>query len=149
YKMSALFAQIWSHAKKVMSQDILDDFENATIELDGLRMDGGVRGQGDGILRYTMVVDGEERSFETSDLSPPAALMGINYGRHIHNETNHNKYCLKYITRRTHGQEYGTGFFIADYGIYMPSREDQLAGWRGKDLHGTGYAKNDPYDDDP
>ncbi|KAK0129337.1 hypothetical protein ONS95_001266 [Cadophora gregata] len=31
----------------------------------------------------------------------------------------------------------------------MPSREDGLAGWMGKGLHGTGYYKIDPFDKDP
>ena len=33
--------------------------------------------------------------------------------------------------------------------VYMPSREDQLAGWTDQGLHGTGHAKNKPLDDDP
>jgi len=85
YKLSALFAHLWSEAKKVMPKVILDDFEKAIIELDGLRMDGGVRNESNKevtkVLRYTIVVDNEERSFETSVLAPPGALMGINYGR--------------------------------------------------------------------
>ena len=85
YKLSALFAHLWSEAKKVMPKVILDDFEEAIIELDGLRMDGGVRSEKDEknvkVLRYTIIVEDEERSFETSALAPPGALMGVNYGR--------------------------------------------------------------------
>ncbi|KAH7312867.1 hypothetical protein BKA65DRAFT_484063 [Rhexocercosporidium sp. MPI-PUGE-AT-0058] len=97
--MSALFAHIWERAKEALPQAVIEDFEKAILELDGLRMDGGVRGQGDGILRYCT-----------------QSLLAI---RFIHNEKKHNKYCIKFFTSRTQSKEYGGSFFIAQYGVQI------------------------------
>ncbi|KAL2060882.1 hypothetical protein VTL71DRAFT_8934 [Oculimacula yallundae] len=127
YKMSSVFAHVWKLAKKVLPQAVSDDFEEAILELGGLRMDGGVRGQAKGTLKYTIVVEGEERPFEASDLAPPAGMCGFSYS------------C----------QEYGGNFFMADYGILIPAFVDQLVSWKGQDLHGTALTLNDPFERNP
>lgn len=50
-------------------------------ELDGLVMDGGVRGKGDGLLRYEMEIRGKKVKYETNVLAPAAGVCAINYCR--------------------------------------------------------------------
>ncbi|PVH75439.1 hypothetical protein DL98DRAFT_536593 [Cadophora sp. DSE1049] len=146
---SCVLAHIWEKAKEVQPEEITKSFDEATARLDGLRMDGGYRGKADAVLHYTIILDGEEHQFETSTLSPCTGFCTINYCRYPHTEVNENEYCVKYMTSRTHGEDYGGAFFLTDYGVMIPSREDQVVSWQGGRLHGTALLKVDPFDKDP
>ena len=65
YKMSCFFAHVWNLGAKVLPKEVLDDFEEASKRLSGMKMDAGQFGRGDGVLRYSMNIGGREVKFET------------------------------------------------------------------------------------
>ncbi len=81
YKVSCAFAHVWGQSRKHLPKEVSDDFDQASRDLDGLVMDGGVRLRGGGKLRYEMEIFGKKHKFETSDLAPAAGVCAINYCR--------------------------------------------------------------------
>ena len=78
YKISCVFAHIWSEARKTLPDFVIDDFEKVCDDLDGLKMDAGTLGKGQDILRYE--IEGVE--YETSSFAPPGCFCARNYMRY-------------------------------------------------------------------
>jgi hypothetical protein len=73
--------------------------------------------------------------------------------RAIHCEQQPHKYAISWTTSRNKGQEYGGGFYLAQYGIQVVAAANTFIVWRNHDAHGTGLQKIDPTlvhsDEDP
>jgi hypothetical protein len=80
YRMSCVFANIWGYAINVMPQEVVDDYDSAGERL-GIRMDGYSKEKDDVSSKYTMTIDDQVQSFNTSKLAPASGSCARNYYR--------------------------------------------------------------------
>lgn len=78
YNISCVAAHIWGESLEIMPVEVMEDYHVATEKLDGLRMDGGANGKGDGLIRYTVEISGEEKSYVMTQ-APRSGICSSNY----------------------------------------------------------------------
>lgn len=80
-RISCYFAHIWTLIMEILPEEVRADYAEAVKQLGGIHMDGGARGQGNGVLKYKMVGKGVEVEYETAILAPPSGTCAKNYSR--------------------------------------------------------------------
>ena len=76
-------------------------------------------------------------------------LKTLTYDRDTHKDLNENNFGASITTSRTKDESYGGNFYVAQYGILIPGRQDQLVIWNTSMYHGTTLPLCDPLDKNP
>lgn len=82
YSMACLFSHVWNEAKKVLPDQVVRDFDEATARLGDMGM-GSVLWGGDRALRYALKLGSREEYVETESLAPCGGIGAVNYGRYV------------------------------------------------------------------
>ncbi|KAI4198457.1 MAG: hypothetical protein LQ350_005252 [Teloschistes chrysophthalmus] len=137
---SSACAHIWNEARRRLPQEVVDDFENLPVPCMDFNSD---KHEKEG--PYT-VHDGEKRMQKTGVYGPPQALLGDNYARFCHKESNTGKYVVSLTTHRSVAADKDEGghFYIAAYGIQIRSSADSLLAFNSRNLHGTTLQNMEP-----
>ena len=83
YKMPCYFTRVWIRLLKFLAQVVLGNINSRITKLGGLTLDAGMASKEDGILRYSVEIDGKSYSFETSEKSLLSGAVTRNYTKYI------------------------------------------------------------------
>ncbi|KAG6849604.1 hypothetical protein H0H93_007056 [Arthromyces matolae] len=98
---------------------------------------------------YSISIKDHVFTFRDAELAPPTGVMGENYSRAMHDETQPHKWAVSWTVSRGNLKDAGCNFYLARYGIRVQMSSDTMIAWRPTDLHGTSLPHADPKDKNP
>jgi hypothetical protein len=133
-----------NHVPEAVIKDTTEYLDKTGI----YRMDGNA-GLPDSKGQYTLEIDSIPVDFHDVELAPPCGVMAANYSRAMHYEKQPHKYAMAWTTSRNCGSEYGSHFFVCQYGIRVQAAPNTLVIWQPDMSHGTSLPRYSPMDPSP
>ncbi|KJA15089.1 hypothetical protein HYPSUDRAFT_109030, partial [Hypholoma sublateritium FD-334 SS-4] len=143
---SCLFALAWQMMRHILPPEVIADFDNFVAGTGIPRMNGaGHLASG----TYQVVIDGNQFLFQNAELAPPGGVIGQNYSRPIHYETQPHAFAVMWTTHRTPNTPDGCHFYLARYGIRIQQASNTLIVWRPEEEHGSSLPDVSPKESNP